>query len=157
MSNMTDAQWGAVVNQALSHAVESMTYDYPESDLEFVQSKDWAKEKATTVVVPNNTEAINFDFSLSRDFDLVASNTDWTGNTWGEESHHTTHFVTADCKGMVVSITQTVGPLFGSKVITPGLGFVYASTMGAYLSRIRSKSRCQTKDNNRPYHGNQRW
>ena len=134
MSNMTDAQWGAVVNQALSHAVESMTYDYPESDLEFVQSKDWAKEKATTVVVPNNTEASNFDFSLSRDFDLVASNTDWTGNTWGEESHHTTHFVTADCKGMVVSITQTVGPLFGSKVITPGLGFVYASTMGAYLS-----------------------
>jgi gamma-glutamyltranspeptidase/glutathione hydrolase len=34
----------------------------------------------------------------------------------------------------VVSITQTIGPVFGSKVITPELGFVYASTMGTYLS-----------------------
>ena len=34
----------------------------------------------------------------------------------------------------MVSITQTVGPLFGSRVITPDLGFVYASTMGSYLS-----------------------
>ena len=65
---------------------------------------------------------------------LIADNTDWSGNSWGPDSHHTTHFVTADCKGMVVSITQTIGPVFGSKVITPGLGFVYASTMGTYLS-----------------------
>ncbi len=135
MASLSNAQWGAVVNQALSHAVESMTYDYQESDLAFVESREWAKEKASTVVIPlEESSAFNIDFNVERDINLVASNTDWTGNTWGEESHHTTHFVTADCEGMVVSITQTVGPLFGSKVITPGLGFVYASTMGAYLS-----------------------
>ena len=134
MAAMTDAQWAAVVNQALSHAVESMGYDYKEEDIDFVQSREWAKEKAGTIIVPDASQASLHDFDLSDHKQLLASNTDWTGNTWGPESHHTTHFVTADCNNMVVSITQTVGPLFGSKVITKGLGFVYASTMGAYLS-----------------------
>ena len=62
------------------------------------------------------------------------------------DSHHTTHFVTADCNGMSVSITQTLGPVFGSKVITPGLGFVYATTMGSYLNAadVRPGSRPRT-------------
>ncbi len=133
LSSMSDAQWAAVVNQALAFSMESMEYDYAEEDLDQVQSKDWAKEKAAQIIIPeanDNKEAAE----LTRDQQLLATNTDWSGNTWGEQSHHTTHFVTADCSGMVVSITQTIGPLFGSKVITPGLGFVYASTMGAYLS-----------------------
>jgi len=134
MAAMTDAQWAAVVNQALSHALESMTYDYKEEDINFVQSREWAKEKASEIIIPSASEASLNDYTISDSKQLLASNTDWTGNTWGKESHHTTHFVTADCDGMVVSITQTVGPLFGSKVITEGLGFVYASTMGAYLS-----------------------
>ena len=133
LSNMTDAQWAAIVNQALAYSVESMGYDYKEEDLDFVQSKAWAKEKADSVVVPENIPMKDAAFNPTTS-QFLADNTDWTGDTWGAESHHTTHFVTADCSGMVVSITQTVGPLFGSKVITPGLGFVYASTMGAYLS-----------------------
>ena len=133
LSGMTDAQWAAVVNQALAYSIESMGYDYKEDDLDFVQSKVWAKEKADSVVVPENIPMKDAAFNTTTS-QFLADNTDWTGDTWGAESHHTTHFVTADCSGMVVSITQTVGPLFGSKVITPGLGFVYASTMGAYLS-----------------------
>lgn len=133
LSEMTDAQWAAVVNQALAFAIQSMEYDYKEEDLDQVQSKEWAKEMAEKVIIPGQLEAQE-SASLVTNQELLADNTDWSGNTWGEDSHHTTHFVTADCSGMVVSITQTVGPLFGSKVITPGLGFVYASTMGAYLS-----------------------
>jgi gamma-glutamyltranspeptidase/glutathione hydrolase len=30
-------------------------------------------------------------------------------------------------------MTQTIGPIFGAKVATPSLGFVYAATMGGYL------------------------
>lgn len=133
LSTMTNVQWAAVVNQALAFSIESMGYDYKEEDLEVVESKSWAKEKAALVVVPEimPLEDAAFNPSTSQ---ILAANTDWTGDTWGTDSHHTTHFVTADCSGMVVSVTQTVGPLFGSKVITPGLGFVYASTMGAYLS-----------------------
>jgi gamma-glutamyltranspeptidase/glutathione hydrolase len=65
---------------------------------------------------------------------LLSSTTDWSGEYWGQDSHHTSHFTIADCNGDIVSITQTVGPLFGSKVISPELGFVYAATMGSYLA-----------------------
>ena len=133
LSKVNDAQWATIMNQALAIAVNTMQTDYKEGDLDLVQSKSWAKEQATSIVIPEmKTAAIKSYSNLSNN--LLADNTDWSGNTWGTNSHHTTHFVTADCNGMVVSITQTVGPLFGSKVITPGLGFVYASTMGAYLS-----------------------
>ena len=133
LSKVNDMQWAVIMNQALAIALNTMETDYKEEDLNLVQSKSWAKEQAASIVIPEmKTAAINSYSNISNS--LLADNTDWSGNTWGTDSHHTTHFVAADCKGMVVSITQTVGPLFGSKVITPGLGFVYASTMGSYLS-----------------------
>mgnify|MGYP003626510700 CR=1 FL=1 len=135
LENVNDTQWAAIMNQALAISINTMKSDYKESDLTLVQSKEWAKDQAAMITVPNieNPETA-YNYISDKSTDLVADNTDWSGSTWGADSHHTTHFVTSDCKGMVVSITQTVGPLFGSKVITPGLGFVYASTMGSYLS-----------------------
>lgn len=133
LTQINDTQWATVVNQALAIAINTMTTDYKEADLDLVQSKAWAKEQASTITIPT-IETAKTKSSSKTSHNLLANQTDWSGNTWGENSHHTTHFVTADCKGMVVSITQTIGPLFGSKVITPGLGFVYASTMGTYLS-----------------------
>jgi gamma-glutamyltranspeptidase/glutathione hydrolase len=121
------------MNQALALSINTMETDYKENNLELVQSKDWAKEQAETIVIPE-LKTVGLNFAKASLIESIVDNTDWSGNTWGKNSHHTTHFVTADCKGMVVSITQTVGPLFGSKVITPDLGFVYASTMGTYLS-----------------------
>lgn len=40
----------------------------------------------------------------------------------------------ADTFGNVAAFTQSLGPTMGSRVVTPGLGFVYASTLGGYLS-----------------------
>lgn len=135
LDEVNDLQWAAIMNQALALSVNTMETHYKEIDLDLVQSKVWAKEQATSIVVPKmETTKAAYRYTQTEPSNLLADNTDWSGNTWGTDSHHTTHFVTADCKGMVVSITQTVGPLFGSKVITPGLGFVYASTMGTYLS-----------------------
>lgn len=134
LSEVNDNQWAAIINQALAISINTMETDYKEENLDLVESKTWAKEQATTISIPE-IESSKAAFLISNNStNLLADNTDWSGNTWGKDSHHTTHFVTADCQGMVVSITQTVGPLFGSKVITPGLGFVYASTMGTYLS-----------------------
>lgn len=135
LNEMNDLQWAAIMNQALSISINTMVTDYKEADLALVQSKEWAKEQAATIIVPDieMNKTVSVDSHLKSSL-LVADNTDWSGDSWGKDSHHTTHFVTSDCKGMVVSITQTIGPLFGSKVITPGLGFVYASTMGTYLS-----------------------
>ena len=39
---------------------------------------------------------------------------------------HTSHLTVVDKNGMIVSLTQTIGPTMGSKVATPGLGFLYA-------------------------------
>ena len=135
LTEVNDLQWAAIMNQALAMSINTMETDYKEADLDLVQSKDWAKEQAALITIPEmETTQTAYDHAQFKSSDLLADNTDWSGDTWGADSHHTTHFVTADCTGMVVSITQTVGPLFGSKVITPGLGFVYASTMGTYLS-----------------------
>ncbi len=134
LSAMTESQWAAVMNQALAIAMQSRFTDYYEPDLEKVKSKGWAADQAKAMVIPK-AEANQSGRSLPpANAEVLAQQTDWSGDTWGRDSHHTTHFVTADCEGMVVSITQTVGPLFGSKVITPGAGFVYASTMGSYLA-----------------------
>jgi gamma-glutamyltranspeptidase/glutathione hydrolase len=38
---------------------------------------------------------------------------------------------------MIVSLTQTIGTTMGSKVATPGLGFMYAQTLGGYLGEIK--------------------
>jgi gamma-glutamyltranspeptidase/glutathione hydrolase len=39
-----------------------------------------------------------------------------------QASQHTTHFVVADAAGNVVSATQTLGNLFGSRILVPGTG-----------------------------------
>jgi len=49
------------------------------------------------------------------------------------EPAHTTHLSAADSDGMVVALTQSIGPSFGSHVANPELGFLYASTQG-YLA-----------------------
>ncbi len=52
----------------------------------------------------------------------------------GREPAHTTHVSVADAAGNVVALTQSLGPTGGARVVTPGLGFLYASTLGGYLA-----------------------
>jgi gamma-glutamyltranspeptidase/glutathione hydrolase len=129
LATMTDVQWAAVVNQALALAINSMDEDRAEADLDRVEDKAWAAQQAASIRVPT---AMSVKASVATT--LSSTEHDWAGRYWGQDSHHTSHFTIADCDGRVVSITQTVGPLFGSRVITPELGFVYAATMGSYLS-----------------------
>lgn len=51
----------------------------------------------------------------------------------GSEPAHTTHISVADTFGNAVALSQSLGPTLGSRVVTPGLGFLYASTLGGYL------------------------
>jgi gamma-glutamyltranspeptidase/glutathione hydrolase len=60
------------------------------------------------------------------------------------EGSHTTHLSTADKEGMMVALTQTLGPNMGSKVVTPGLGFLYASTLGGYLGDMQPGERARS-------------
>ena len=135
MAALTEPQWAAVVNQALALTINSMAADRAELDLEHVADKAWAAEQATSIRIPAATAA----YVSPGNNQQATSVTDWSGDYWGRDSHHTTHFTIRDCDGGIVGITQTIGPLFGARVITPELGFVYASTMGSYLSSSDQK------------------
>ncbi|MEQ9400160.1 MAG: gamma-glutamyltransferase [Longimicrobiales bacterium] len=50
------------------------------------------------------------------------------------EPAFTTHVSVADTMGNAVALTQSLGPTAGARVVTPGLGFLYASTLGGYLA-----------------------
>jgi gamma-glutamyltranspeptidase/glutathione hydrolase len=45
---------------------------------------------------------------------------------------------------MYVALTQTLGPNMGSSVVTPGLGFLYASTLGGYLGHVEPGERARS-------------
>ena len=139
MAALTETQWAAVMNQALALTINSMGDDREELDLNHVADKVWAAQHAAHIRIPTAVALAGPTLSTPDNKSLFASATDWTGGSWGQDSHHTSHFTIADCDGRVVSITQTVGPLFGARVITPELGFVYAATMGSYLSAADQK------------------
>ena len=54
-------------------------------------------------------------------------------DAWLADEGHTTHLSVADESGLMVAITQSMGPNMGSKVVSPDLGFLYAVTLGRYL------------------------
>jgi gamma-glutamyltranspeptidase/glutathione hydrolase len=134
MAALTQAQWAAVMNQALALTINSMDDDRAELNLDLVADKTWAARQAARIRIPPAPPVSATVTSSMEKEHLLSSATDWSGNRWGQDSHHTSHFTITDCDGRIVSITQTVGPQFGANVITPELGFVYAATMGSYLS-----------------------
>ncbi|MEJ2541211.1 MAG: gamma-glutamyltransferase, partial [Gemmatimonadota bacterium] len=62
----------------------------------------------------------------------------------GTESGHTSHLSAADGDGMMVALTQSLGPNMGSRVASPGLGFLYAATLGGYLGRLEPGERARS-------------
>ena len=131
LSEMDEASWAAVVNQALAISFNTMNTDYRESDLERLVSKAWARQEAKAISLSwPEPASVNRTTSSGS----VASYRQADPGSLLEEPHHTTHFAAVDCHGMTVSMTQTIGPVLGSRIVTPGLGFVYATTMGSYLS-----------------------
>ncbi len=78
--------------------------------------------------------------------ETVASSLSWgrAGGGWQtqagataraiDEPPFTSHLSVADAEGNVVALTQSLGPTGGARVVTPELGFLYASTLGGYLT-----------------------
>jgi gamma-glutamyltranspeptidase/glutathione hydrolase len=59
---------------------------------------------------------------MKTDTTLSCSPTNYTPTSPSDTRQHTTHFVVADREGNVVSSTQTLGNVFGSKVMPEGTG-----------------------------------
>ncbi len=126
--SMTEAEWFAITGQALSMASRELAVLGPDTAAVRATSKEYAALLADRVQAP-----ITATSGGPAGGESALAATAWDdAHTLG----HTTHLSTADADGMVVSLTQTLGPNMGSKVVTPGLGFLYASTLGGYLSSV---------------------
>jgi gamma-glutamyltranspeptidase / glutathione hydrolase len=71
---------------------------------------------------------------------MIAGDSATTTGASIHEPQFTTHLSVADRNGGVVALTQSVGPLLGSRVAATGLGFLYAATM-RYLGELEPDTR----------------
>ena len=133
-SSMSEAEWFAVTGQALSLASRELRVLGTDTAAARATSKEWATQLARQVAAPNTSRS-------TRGGSLLLPPLEDRGDLFGG---HTTHLSTADHNGMFVSLTQTLGPTMGSKVVTPGLGFLYASTLGGYLGRMEPGERARS-------------
>jgi len=121
--------------RAVYHAVKAAYLDKKEQktldDAVRFTSTSWAKKRALETPLMNGPES---DGSNTGSKDSIPEiEKDMNG--------HTSHLTVVDKNGMIVSLTQTIGPTMGSKVATPGLGFLYAQTMGGYLGEVEPNLR----------------
>ena len=125
LSSLDDQRWALLVSQVLGLSIESMSDNYYEKDLAELVDKRRAITQSKRIYLPAPAQIIKTPVKTADKPEF----TDWIGSVGA----HTSHLVTEDCSGLTVSMTQTIGPIFGAKVATPELGFAYAATMGGYL------------------------
>ncbi len=122
-ASMSEAEWFAIAGQALRMAQRELGVLGTDSSAVRATSKEYAATLAAELAAPGRAAAGN-----GSPLPPLGPRDDHQG--------HTTHLSTADADGMFVSLTQTLGPNMGSKVVSPGLGFLYASTLGGYLGTM---------------------
>jgi gamma-glutamyltranspeptidase/glutathione hydrolase len=129
LASMDPAHRAAMVGEALRLAIMDFRSDGVEERADELTSKAWAASRAGEI-------------SLGTMMGAGVGVGDET--LYHLEGSHTTHLSTADHEGMMVALTQTLGPNMGSKVVTPGLGFLYASTLGGYLGEMEPGERARS-------------
>ncbi|MFQ5537587.1 MAG: gamma-glutamyltransferase [Gemmatimonadota bacterium] len=141
---MSPAQWSAVVGQAVGLASRELPGLGTDTAAARAISTEWARTlikelRVPEGVLPDEGTRPPADpraaFHAPRPLPLGAR---------GDDDGHTTHLTVADSSGMMVALTQTLGPNMGSKVVTPGLGFLYASTLGGYLGPMEPGERARS-------------
>jgi len=130
--SMDDEEWAAVTGQALGIASPELRVLGTDTAAARATSKEWAAKMAARVRAPGTDSGMEYGAYLP------------ALDPRGDGQGHTTHVTTADKNGMFVALTQTLGPNMGSSVVTPGLGFLYASTLGGYLGRMEPGDRARS-------------
>ncbi len=133
---------GAAVAQAFSERAAARRGGA--GDLAFMTAKSWAADMAAELAVPGAVGRAAAAAGYPSDAAVRVAAADWDDAGWGPTHGHTTHLSAADGAGMYVSLTQTIGPNLGSKVATPGLGFLYAATLGGYLGYMEPGERARS-------------
>jgi len=127
MDQYRGADWASALGQAIQLAYQDrqrQKFGFEVTDT--ILSKSYAKELAMQIDVNSpSTSSISEQLPES-----------WTANLG-----HTTHLSATDETGMMVGITQSLGPNMGSKVASDSLGFLYAVTLGPYLGVTQAGQR----------------
>ena len=110
-------EWMALAAQALRLSFDDRVADLgpPVEHAATITSKEWAAQRAGSVRDPALAEV----GARGNQVRALAA-----------EPPFTTHLSVADGRGGLVALTQSLGPAMGSRVASPGLGFLYATTMG---------------------------
>jgi gamma-glutamyltranspeptidase/glutathione hydrolase len=125
------ARWAAVIGQAMQLALadRSMRRGSEAESAAWLTSLEHAAERATRITIPE------------RDVDAVPPEIiPFQGAAWWNppgtlvtaptDREATTHLSVADRDGRVVALTQSLGPAMGTRLVAPGLGFLYATRLG---------------------------
>ena len=141
--SMTEAQWAAVKGQALGLAARELRGLGSDTAATRATSKAWAERQAAQVKAPRPRPMDGGSAAAARPAPAPAQAPAYLP-VQPDDQGHTTHLTTADGNGMFVALTQTLGPNMGSSVVTPGLGFLYAATLGGYLGRVEPGERARS-------------
>lgn len=136
---MSPAEWAAVKGQALALAATELRRMGTDTAAARATSKEWAAEVVDQIRAPAGAR-----HTPEEDAEQAGLSSAPLLPVQPDDQGHTTHLTTADGNGMYVALTQTLGPSMGSSVVTPGLGFLYASTLGGYLGRIEPGERARS-------------
>ena len=125
------ARWGAVIGQAMQLALadRSLRRGSEEESAAWLTSREHALERATRITIPERGR----DPSTSAMVPFQGAawwNPPGTLVTAPTDREATTHLSVADREGRVVALTQSLGPAMGTRLVAPGLGFLYATRLG---------------------------
>ena len=125
------ARWAAVVGQAMQLAIadRGVRRGTEAESAAFLTSAEHARERAKQIVVPVRG-ADPEPFEVEPYQGAAFWNPPGTLVTAPTDREATTHYAVADREGRFVSITQSLGPAMGTRLVAPGLGFIYATRLG---------------------------
>ena len=144
MASLDRDTWAGLVGSAIARAFEerAVIRESGSGNLAAMTDKAWAAQVAAGIEVPG--AVLRAAEAATAGTPTTVAAADWEDSAWGPSDSHTTHLSAADGRGMYVSLTQTIGPNLGSKVATPGLGFLYAATLGGYLGYMEPGERARS-------------
>jgi gamma-glutamyltranspeptidase / glutathione hydrolase len=118
-SAASSAEWAALVAQAVRIGIRDRGVELgtPEQKARTISSAEWAEQRAREIRWPRRTSDEGAAAAAAAREPVVAE-------------EHTTHLSAADADGWYVAMTQSLGDAWGAHVVTPGLGFLYAATLG---------------------------
>ena len=131
-----EGTWAALVGQAMHQAIgdRGMSVGTEEESAAYLTSPAHARERADELRLPGATQEVGAAqrVGAAAGHPGVADHPGYGGAVATEgDRESTTHFSVVDEAGMVVSITQSLGPSMGTRLVAPGLGFLYATRLGS--------------------------